>query len=101
MEGDWSLIVTGTIIQVNTIDVDKTGKHRKAFYEFSVRPDSMQGVMEGAQLPEVLKIRIKDMELSQLSKDSLNMGDGVVMTVMTNGPKPTLFYMTAVTKLDP
>ncbi len=101
MEGDWSLIITGTIIQVVSIDVDKRGKHRKVFYEFHVRPSSLQRVLEGTQLPEILKIRIKDRELSQLSKDSLNKGDSVVMTAKTNGPRPTLFYMTAVTKLTP
>ena len=99
MEGDWRFTVTGIIIHVDTIDVDKTGKHRKVFYEFSVRPNSLQGVMEEAILPDVLKVRIKDLELPQLSKDSLNVGDHVVMTVMANGPKPTLFYMVAATKL--
>jgi hypothetical protein len=99
VQGDWSLIVTGRIIGVGKEDVDKTGQHQKFFYEFLVRPDSVERPQVTASLPDEYAIRVKDADLHQLTSEMLAVGDRVVMTVRANGPRPTLFYLTAVKKL--
>ena len=98
MQGDWNLIVTGHIVRVAKQDVDKTGRGQKFFYEFLVRPESVERP-PGVALPTELLIRVKDVELQRITGEKLSVGDRVFMSARANGPSPTLFYMTAVKKL--
>lgn len=99
MQGDWTLTVTGPIVSVFKENVNKSDRHQKFFYEFHVRPDSVElppGVMKP---PAEIAIRVKDVELHQLTSEVLSVGDRVVMSARANGPSPNLFYLTSVKKL--
>lgn len=96
MQGDWSLVVTGHIVHVTKKDVDKSGRHQKFFIEFLVRPELVEGWQGSTSSPDEFAIRVKDVELQQLTSEVLCVGDRVVMTIRANGPCPTLFYLTAV-----
>jgi hypothetical protein len=99
VQEDWSLSVTGEIVRIDKQDVDKTGRARKFFYEFLLRPESA-ALREGA--PEVgteILVRIKDLELRRLTRETLEVGDRVIMTVRGSGDHASPSYLTAVEKL--
>ncbi len=96
--GDWTLSVTGEIVRVDREDIDKSGKNPKFNISFVLRPSAVEGVPAGAIVPDEIPIRVRDRELSAMTKATLEVGDCVVMQAKTNGPKPSVFNMTAVEK---
>ena len=101
INGYWQLTVIGNILGVNRVDVDKTGRHRKFFYEYNLEPVSYQHIPSSAQLPDTLLIRISDKDFQNLGLEILAVGDFVELIVTAHGPKPTSFYANEITKITP
>ncbi|MBK9034716.1 MAG: hypothetical protein IPL61_26205 [Myxococcales bacterium] len=94
--GDWTLRVTGAVERIDREDVDKSGRAPRYFFTYLIKPSALADVPDGAVVPELVPIRIKDIELDRMIKVAPQVGDRVVMTARASGAKPSSFYMASV-----
>ena len=94
--GDWTLRVTGEVVRVDQENVDKSGRAPRHFVTFHLKPGALADEPDGATVPELVPIRIKDVELDRLTAHRPQVGDRVVMTARASGARPSSFYLTAV-----
>ena len=101
--GDWNLTVTGDVVRIDRENLDKSGRNPKWVLGFVVRADGPDAIdaPAGATLLDELVIRCRDVELARLTDAPPAAGDRVEMTARASGPRPAMFYLTAVRRLPP
>lgn len=73
--GNWTLRVTGEVVRVDQENVDKSGRAPRYFLTFHVKPGALADVPDGAAVPALVPIRIKDVELARLTAQPPKVGD--------------------------
>ena len=96
--GDWELEVTGVVRRIDRENTDKSGRNPRFTLSIVVAPERVVAPPE-AKLPVELAIRIADRELPRLSPaGEPAIGERVTMKARANGPTPSSFYLTAITR---
>ena len=94
--GDWELEVTGVVRRIDRENTDKSGRNPRFTLSIVVAPERVVAPPE-AKLPAELAIRIADRELPRLGGEPA-VGERVTMKARANGPTPSSFYLTSLTR---
>ena len=94
--GDWILEVTGVVRRIDRENTDKSGRNPRFTLSIVVAPERVVAPPE-ATLPVELAIRIADRELPRFGAEP-KVGERVTMRARANGPTPSSFYLTALSR---
>lgn len=87
------VIITGTILKISSVDVDKSGKHPKYMLFVKLKVESTGNTDSGINIDSVVTLQAKEADFIKQLGRIPQVGDCVVVTTDVSGKHPKIITL--------